>query len=634
LYSFFAKRNIYLQSLPKKIKQSISLKSQYFQTSYINLNNMKNFTFLLFCVLCFSLTYAQPVVSLVHNDLNTLNRGANLVANGSFETGGPSTGNQVSLFWTRPCNNPNLPSSWTADGDQSSYGFWGFYKGSDAAQYNQQLNSVTCDNTLQTVFDTDMLTAAGDGDNLMYFGNYNVTINGPAPAYNTITGEYIPRTQVPTAAAAIGWTNYGQGGAILKPVTLSQTVNALTVGNYYELEFWVTGENEIGPGGIFQLEIGGKKFWLTTPGPEDPNGYGFGTSERYHLMFQATAVSMPLVFINYGHFGKGANPVMAPWWGASANNYTSELALDDVIINQKTITVSGKIFIDVNGDGNSGGDVNYTAANHYVNLVGPDGKILYSALVDATGNYSFPAPMNTGGMSIQISKTSAVAEGNPNTAEAPASYTATTPVSIPLTTVAANIINQDFGIQFGVLPIKFGEFNAVNKSDNTVLSWVTFSEQDAAYFEIEKSIDGFASNKTIVGKVAAAGNSSTKKQYSFSEKINSSPLNFYRIKMVDKNGTFVYSDIISVKGNKNVFVLVRSNPFADNINLTIQSNAKDNAVITVTDLSGRKVATSSAKLVQGVNTLSVNNLQNLSKGIYILQVSALSETYKFKLLKN
>jgi Secretion system C-terminal sorting domain len=591
---------------------------------------MKNFTLTLLFSLCLMAMHAQPVVSLVHNDLNTLDRTIpNLVSNGSFETGGPSTGNQVSYFWTRPCNT-NVPVGWTADGDQNSYGFWGYFQSTDAAQYNQALNTPACDNTLQTVFTDAMMDAAGHSNNLLYFGNYEVTINGPAPSYNAATGEYIPRAQVAAAEAAIGWTNYGSG-AIIKPIKLSQTVTGLTAGNYYELEFWVTAEFFGGTGGIFQLNVGSKKFWLITPGPENLNG--FGNSERYHLVFQATAASTVLTFTNFGHFNSGLNPAMAPWFAGSASNFTSEIAVDDVIINQRTINVSGKIFIDVNGDGNSGGDANYTAANHYVNLVGPDGKILYSALVDATGNYSFPAPMNTAGLSIQISKTSAALEANPNAAEAPTGYTNTTPVSIPLTTVAANIINQDFGVQFMVLPISFGEFNAVNKDDNSILSWVTYSEQDASHFEIEKSIDGFASSKNTVGKVEAAGNSSVKKSYSFAEKNNNSPVNYYRIKMVDKNGSFVYSNIVSVKGNRNIFVQVRSNPFTDKISLIVQATAKYNAIVNITDLSGRKVVTSSARLVQGVNNVEINNLNNLPKGIYILEVSGSTENFKFKLLK-
>ena len=591
---------------------------------------MKNFTLTLLFSLCLTCMYAQPVVTLVHNDLNTLDRTIpNLVSNGSFETGGPSIGNQVSYFWTRPCNT-NIPAGWTADGDQNSYGFWGYFQSTDAAQYNQSLNTPACDNTLQTVFTDGMMDAAGHGNNLLYFGNYEVTINGPAPSYNAATGEYIPRAQVAAAEAAIGWTNYGSG-AIIKPIKLSQTVTGLTPGNYYELEFWVTAEFFGGTGGIFQLNVGSKKFWLITPGPENLNG--FGNSERYHLVFQATGASTVLTFTNFGHFNSTLNPTMAPWFVGSASNFTAELAIDDAIINQRTINVSGKIFIDVNGDGNSGGDANYTAANHYVNLVGPDGKILYSALVDATGNYNFPAPMNTAGLSIQISKTSAALEANPNAAEAPTGYSNTTPVSIPLTTVAANITNQDFGVQFVVLPVSFGEFNAVNKDDNSVLSWVTYSEQDASYFEIEKSIDGFASSKNTVGKVQATGNSSVKKSYSFAEKNNNSPINYYRIKMVDKNGSFVYSNIVSVKGNKNIFVQVRSNPFADKISLIVQATAKYNAVINITDLSGRKVVASSARLVQGINNVEISNLNNLPKGIYILEVSGSTENFKFKLLK-
>jgi hypothetical protein len=601
---------------------------------------MKNFTLLVIFVLCLTGMYAQPVVSLVHNDVNSLVRTTptNLVTNGSFETGGPSAaiGDQLSLFWTRSCNSANVPGSWTADGDPYSYGFWGSHVGADLNQYNDAFNNGApfCDNTLQNGLGDGMLSAPGDGFNLLYFGNYNVATNlsgtGPAPAYDAVTGEYIPRATVPAEDAAVTWT---QG--VTKANKISQNVT-LVPGNYYELEFWATGEASGGVGGIFQLEVGGKKFWLTTPGPENVPNYG--SSERYHLVFQAVTASTAIVFKNNGHYSNfgGANPAMASWFGATIFDKTSELALDDVIINEKTITVSGKIWLDNNNNQNDDGGTegNYTAANHYVHLVGPDGKILYSALVDATGNYSFPAPMNTAGMSIQISTATAALEGNPNAAAAPSGYTNTTPVTIALTTVASNIINQDFGVKVTVLPIAFGEFTATNKGDNTVLSWATYTEQDASHFEIEKSIDGFTAAKKMTGKVVAAGNSASKKQYTFTEKINNSPVNYYRIKMVDKNGSFVYSNVVSVKGSKNIFVQVGQNPFTDRINLTVQATAKDNAIVSITDLSGRKVVSTSARLVQGLNKVNINDLNNLPKGIYILEVLALTESFKFKLMKN
>jgi Secretion system C-terminal sorting domain len=590
---------------------------------------MKNFTLSVLFILCLSGMYAQPVVSLVHNDVNSLNRvaPANLVANGSFETGGPSAGGSDSYFFGRACNT-NIPPGWIADGDAFSYAFWGYFQTSAGNQYDPTFTNNACNNAVQNGTTDLMIDIQPHGNNLLYFGNYEFAINGPAPIYNSATGEYIPRTNVPATDAAISWS----AGTSTKGVKIIQNVTGLTPGNYYELEFWATGERFGAVDGIFQLELGGKKFWLTCPGIQDLNG--LGASERYHLVFQATAATTTIAFKNYSHFRLSLNPAMAPWWNGNPDDYTSELALDDVIINEKTITVSGKIWVDVNEDGSSTSEANYTGANHYVNLVGPDGKILYSALVDASGNYSFPAPMNTAGMSIQISRTSAALEANPNSAQAPAGYINTTAVTIPLATVTSNIINQDFGINLSVLPIAFGEFAATNKGDNTLLSWVTYTEQDASHFEIEKSIDGFAAGKKLTGKVVAAGNSSSKKQYTFTEKINNSPVNYYRIKMVDKNGSFVYSNVLSVKGSKNIFVQVGQNPFTDRINLTVQATAKDNAIISITDLSGRKVVTTSVRLVQGLNKVNVNDLNNLPKGIYILEVSALTENFKFKLMKN
>ena len=585
---------------------------------------------LFFCALVFCISIsAQPIVSVVHNDVNTLNRvtPTNLITNGSFEIGGPSTGNPVSYFWTRACNT-NKPAGWTVSGDPLSYGFWGYYQSSDASQYN----TVPCDNTLQSGAGDNMLAPAGDVNNLLYFGNYTATAGMATPVYNAVTGEYIPRANVAAADAAIFWIG---APAPTAPIILSQTIIGLTAGCYYELEFWATGEFYGETDGIFDLRIGNKHFWLTCPGPN--NQHGYGTSERYHVVFQADAATEVIAFKNYGHFDPGNNPAMSTWFGASLL-VTGELALDDVIVNQKCITVSGKIWEDNNNDGLSTAEPNYTGGNHYVNLVGPDGKILYSALVDATGNYSFPAPMNTAGLSIQISTTAAALEANPNTPAPPAGYNATTSTSIALSTVTSNIINRDFGIRLVSLPVSLGNFSGTLKDETVVLNWITYNELNAAYFEIERSNTGsFATNDFIVaGKVNASGNTLAQKQYTYSENKDINKVSFYRLKMVDINGIFKYSNIIAIRRDgKNAFVYtVNPNPFTDHINLGIKMSAKGTVTVNLTDLSGRKVISKQITLSSGSNNFNVNDLGQLAKGIYILDISGDGDVMRFKVLKN
>lgn len=592
---------------------------------------MKIYTFV-FLLACFtSSAIAQPIVSVVHNDVNTLVRTTptNLVTNGSFETGGPSTGNAVSYFWTRPCNT-NKPTGWTVSGDVMSYGFWGYFQTSDAAQYNV----VACDNTLQTGVGDNMLSTAGDGNNLLYFGNYIVTAGAVAPAYNATSGEYIPRSGVAAANAAINW---GPGAGVpTVPIILSQSVTGLTVGKYYELEFWVTGENFGGPDGIFDLQIGAKHFWLTAPGPDDQNGKG--NDERYHVVFQADATTEPIAFKNYGHFNIINNtPEMDSWFAASGNSVTGEIALDDVIINERTVTVSGKVWVDVNGDGSSTAEANYTGMN-FVNLVGPDGKILFSAQINADGTYSFPAPMNTAGMSIQISNTAAALEGNPNTAEAPLGYSNTTPVSISLTTTTLNITDKDFGIKLTVLPISLGKLAGTLKEGTVDLSWNSYSELNTLYFEIERSATGIfgGNNSSVAGKVNASGFSTVQKQYAFSEVKDANKVSYYRVKSVDANGSYQYSNVVAVRNtDKDAFVYtVNPNPFVDHISVGVKMAKKANVTLVISDASGRRLLTKQVSLSTGSNNFNLNDLGQLPKGVYVLEIACESAVSRVKVVKN
>ena len=99
-----------------------------------------------------------------------------------------------------------------------------------------------------------------------------------------------------------------------------------------------------------------------------------------------------------------------------------------------------------------------------------------------------------------------------------------------------------------VLPIELIEFNAVRSRQFVELTWETASEKNNNYFTVEKSIDGL--NFSSIGNLSGAGNSSSVLSYKL---IDSSPtqdrISYYRLKQTDYDGTFTYSDIVSVKPN-------------------------------------------------------------------------------------
>nr|WP_295923382.1 metallophosphoesterase [uncultured Dyadobacter sp.] len=114
------------------------------------------------------------------------------------------------------------------------------------------------------------------------------------------------------------------------------------------------------------------------------------------------------------------------------------------------------------------------------------------------------------------------------------------------------------------LPVRFSHFSGSFQNGRTLLTWRTTQETKAAYFVIERSWDG--RHFTPIGKVAASGESDTERIYWFSDEDLSHQSfgknGYYRLKEVDLDGRWQFSDIIVVKlpdreGNE---VIVRPNP--------------------------------------------------------------------------
>jgi hypothetical protein len=91
------------------------------------------------------------------------------------------------------------------------------------------------------------------------------------------------------------------------------------------------------------------------------------------------------------------------------------------------------------------------------------------------------------------------------------------------------------------LPVTLTAFTANRTGAESVLQWQTAMEENTRDFIIERSADG----KTYagIGTIAAAGNSSTPRDYSFTDPQPEKNSNFYRLKQVDLDGNFVYSPI-------------------------------------------------------------------------------------------
>ena len=118
----------------------------------------------------------------------------------------------------------------------------------------------------------------------------------------------------------------------------------------------------------------------------------------------------------------------------------------------------------------------------------------------------------------------------------------------------------------GPLPISLLDFVAVKQPKVVDLNWQTSTEQNSSHFDVEFSKDG--SDFKSIGKVNAAGNSSTIKNYTLVHLSPVNGVNYYRLKMVDVDGSFKYSAVRTIKFSSSTSIKIMPNPTADRVYIT------------------------------------------------------------------
>jgi hypothetical protein len=186
------------------------------------------------------------------------------------------------------------------------------------------------------------------------------------------------------------------------------------------------------------------------------------------------------------------------------------------------------------------------------------------------------------------------------------------------------------------LPVKLLGLSGIRSNKDALLRWATTTEANTDRFEIERSLDGRSFVKT--GNVMAAGNSSEVKHYTFTDidPFATQNLVYYRLKIVDKNGKAEYSKIISFSEQTGTGsnALVYPNPFNAELFVEIEAKGSGNALLTVTDLSGKTVATQKQATHEGMNTISLSDTGSLKAGVYFLSVETNGNRSVYKIIRH
>ena len=163
------------------------------------------------------------------------------------------------------------------------------------------------------------------------------------------------------------------------------------------------------------------------------------------------------------------------------------------------------------------------------------------------------------------------------------------------------------------LPVTLTNFTVSAQGSTAHLNWTTGNEVNSAHFIILKSTDGI--NFTEIGKVSAAGNSTSDISYSFADPNLGVGTSYYRLAQYDIDGKVHYSETKTLSRDGVTGIKVVPNPNNGSFQVVLEGLGEKSAKLVL--LNSLSQAVYSAETNGGSSGI---NIQHLSSGVYYLQV--------------
>lgn len=272
-----------------------------------------------------------------------------------------------------------------------------------------------------------------------------------------------------------------------------------------------------------------------------------------------------------------------------------------------------------------------------VTLYNANGVAIQSAITTQNGYYSFPN-LAPGTYSVGFSTlppnygfTTANAGGN-DALDNDVTNIITLPNGLPsfgqtdqVTIVAGEYnptIDAGLKIQFptGIVNIIV---SASLNGETAKVSWITTDEKDVKNFSIERSIDNRIFES--VSTKQAVGNTIGNTNYSINDNVKSLMKEsriYYRIKVYDIDGKYVFSNTVNVNPTQNTSdeVVIYPTPFSTSVNIAYNATIESELQIELTDLAGKVISKQVNTVGVGQNNLTIKNLGTLSIGSYYIKI--------------
>lgn len=213
--------------------------------------------------------------------------------------------------------------------------------------------------------------------------------------------------------------------------------------------------------------------------------------------------------------------------------------------------------------------------------------------------------------------------------------------TVPSGNVFSGIVTDFSPFTFGStdasnpLPVELLFFDASINNEVVEIDWATAAEIDNEKFEIERSIDGETFEK--IGEIEGKGDSNKRIDYSFDDISFSSVFSenvYYRLKQVDYDGEFEYSEIARVnKPLEKETLSVAPNPYSSSFDLKFVAQQTEKIAIRVLDMNGKIYYSSHYDTTKGPNSFTISDLYNIPVGLYLVNIQGPSISFTERILK-
>jgi predicted outer membrane repeat protein len=193
-----------------------------------------------------------------------------------------------------------------------------------------------------------------------------------------------------------------------------------------------------------------------------------------------------------------------------------------------------------------------------------------------------------------------------------------------------NLSSNSMSLRIGQnpLPVSMLAFTGKQQSTNVQLLWQTADELNSSYFAVEKSTNG--AEFMPIDRIQAAGNSNDIRKYTALDSRPALGKNYYRLKQVDTDGKYEYSNTIVINYLGEREILILPNPNNGAFDIKFANIYAEKSIIKVYDAVGKQVYETTA---DAAATTLTANLTYLPQGTYQVQILQGKRVFNTKFVK-